>query len=277
MRRLLLLSCAVALQLSGCKARTATSPEVAEVAPSPRREAPSAKEDLPAAAEVPPVAPAPPKGAPAATRSTSNPVHLARPGTFHGDEVSASDGEVMFALYQADGAWRLARHRVAVKAAYDPVHDADDQATGKAVSVATDPDGALEAFEPIILLGGAAFDGRLEPARYDPECLGSDRCVVTLGERQYSVAITRADVEVEGEMRPSLTLEISEGANRSTVGSVAGVYFLGDLDGDGRLDVLVSDGPFHYNVSESYALYLSSRAAAGAVFEKAAAFQSVGG
>lgn len=273
MRRLLLMTCAVVLQFAGCKGRTATGSEGAEVKPAAPRETPPATKAPPATMPESKAAPAPAPASPAIDR-----VHLARLGTFHGDEVSASDGDSVFALYQADDRWRLERHRVAVKPAHDPVHDSDDQATGKAVSLATDPDGALEAFEPVLLLGGATFEaGRVVAASYDPDCLGSDKCRIALGERQYEVDISREQIEVEGELRPSLTLKLSEGSRRSTVGSVASVYFLGDLDGDGRLDLLVSDGPFHYNVSESYALYLSSRAGAGAVVGKAAAFQSVGG
>lgn len=198
---------------------------------------------------------------------------LALPGeNFHGDEVPARDGERWLALVVTGGKAKLATATLTVESVNDPVLDGPDDKTGRSVSapgvaalVFLRGIAALKAGDvPAVVTEATALDpgAPLELRHADATLRIVTRCADS-GDENTGI---RCDVTLEdgGVAQPLLSTYgmREEGSDRLIFGdAVPAVLFAGDLDNDGRIDLLI-DTTDHYNLSRP-TLFLSSAAKKG--------------
>ena len=213
------------------------------------------------------------------------------PGHFHAGEPIARDGEAWLALRVVDDRAWLVATRLRAVAVPDALVDQAGARTGLAVSSADDE--GVVAY----LRGGALLARAIEPAvvaargqpapglRYDLVFRGrsyrlSSQCAARphhVQERQPQHAC-RIELHSDGQRQVLSTLGgyREPGATTMSLGDDASpaLVFAGDLDGDGKLD-LIFNATDHYNVSRP-TLFLSSQAAPGKMLREVAHYQSVG-
>jgi hypothetical protein len=216
---------------------------------------------------------------------------LQPPGTFHGNEPVARDGERWLALRVDARAAGLVETVLHVRAVDDPVLDAPGERSGREVGSPLGEGGIVMFLRgPGLRAGPVAQAGVVEdgidaapvPAR-----------AITWRGRRYALdaqcdAVPFADVErqlqhrcrfvlADGDRRQVLLEAVGwrePGLERLVTDASAEVLFAGDLDRDGRLDLII-DLTDHYNVARP-TLLLSSQAAAGELVGMAAVYESVG-
>ena len=207
----------------------------------------------------------------AAAGAASAAPQLVMPGeNFHGDEVPARDGESWFALVVAGGKAHLQSTRLRVEAVNDPIMDGPDDRTGRSVAAA-----GIEA--RVFLRGIAALkSGEIPVAVAEPTALSAtEPLAVRLGDATLRLVPHCAD---SGDESGGLacTVGLNDGTSEQTLFTTYGarengvvqfgdvpptVLFAGDLDRDGRLDLII-DTTDHYNLSRP-TLFLSGAAKTG--------------
>lgn len=215
---------------------------------------------------------------------------LQPPGQFHGGEPVARHGERWFALTaDADGA-RLTRTRLQVKTVVDELLDGEGQATGQAVSSAGSGDDLVT-----YLRGSGLHEGPVTQAARAEAVADGGLPAYTLrfGDRDYRIG-TRCEAEPATANTYRCSIDFIDGERRQTLVAMSGqrdatvagsglmlgsdasphLIFAGDLDRDGRLD-LIFDTTDHYNVSRP-TLFLSGTAAEGELVRMVAEYHSVG-
>ncbi len=220
---------------------------------------------------------------------------LQPPGEFHQGEAVARHGERWFALTTDAGGARLTRTRLQVTTVMDALVDDDGQATGQSVASA-DVDGTVVTYlrgpdfregavtqAALVDAAGADAGGDSSlPAqrlRFD----GRDYRIATRCDADRSVSNTyRCSIDlIDGERRQTLVAmsgwrdpQMTGGAIQLASDATPHVIFAGDLDRDGRLD-LIFDTSDHYNVSRP-TLFLSGAAGRGELVHEVAAHHAVG-
>lgn len=217
---------------------------------------------------------------------------LQPPGTFHDGEPVARNGERWLALRVHGGDASLSIARIRVKRVFDAIVDAEGEATGQEID--------SELADVVTYLRGPGLHAGdvVSASIEDRSDEGLIAQTLSLGERRYRIA-TRCDADkttegvficaielveselVEGERRQRL-MDISalsfnsSGDGRYQLGDDASphVIFAGDLDRDGRLD-LIFDTSNHYNLSHPV-LFLSGAAEADELLHAVAAHDAVG-
>lgn len=220
---------------------------------------------------------------------------LQPPGQFHGGEPVARHGERWFALTaDADGA-RLTRTRLQVKTVVDELLDGEGQATGQAVSSATDSGAVLTYLRGPGLHEGPVTQAESPDIASNSEGGDSGLPAQTLrfGGRDYRIA-TRCEADRATANLYRCSIDLIDGERRQTLVAMSGqrdatvagsgmllgseatphLIFAGDLDRDGRLD-LIFDTTDHYNVSRP-TLFLSGAAGEGELVRVVAEYHSVG-
>lgn len=188
--------------------------------------------------------------------------------TFHGDEVPGRTGETWFALVVDGGKATLQPTTLKIEAVNDPVGDGPDEKTGRSV--------VAPGIEPRVLLRGIASlsAGDIAVAMADPQPLNAGTPLpITFGGKTLNLgvrcsgtgdALTCTVVLGDGVMEQVL---FDTFATRSESGvielgeAVPSVLFAGDLDRDGRVDLLI-DTTDHDNLSRP-TLFLSGAAKKG--------------
>ncbi len=188
--------------------------------------------------------------------------------TFHGDEVPGRDGEVWLALVDDNGKAKLQSTTLKIEAVNDPVGDAPDEKTGRSV--------AAPGIEPIVLLRGIASlrTGEVAVAVADTQPMSmATPLPIAFGGRTLHLAVRCSDdddalacnvVLSDGATEQVLfdTVAVrSESGAVELADAVPSVLFAGDLDRDGRLDLLI-DTTDHSNLSRP-TLFLSGAAKKG--------------
>jgi len=206
----------------------------------------------------------------------SDGVELITTGEFHGDEVTATDGERWTGLFRTDGGFELANKAVAVEYFEDAVVDGPGEKTGKRV-------GVENGINPIFLLRGingleegpvaSIFDGNrwLKPgATEDLGLEGTEYSLYATGEGkdEWSIEGYRLVLASGGKSQELAGYDIC------CDDSMPALIWAGDLDRDGRLDLFL-DLSNHYNVGRR-TLFLSSLAGDGELVGKAAEFVTYG-
>ena len=214
---------------------------------------------------------------------------LLLPGSYHGEEVAAASGSTWWALVQGETGWALEEVELTVEQEFDPLIDDEGSASGKRISVSTDAPVVALVRGVSGLLGGAVPTTRTSLANLRPESPASFRLGV--GDPwSLSLVLDRDPRDVEGAT-PDCRLILTRGGVEQTlaeyrycstrngqlmVGNEASItlHWAGDMDRDGRLDLLI-DLTDHYNVSKP-TLFLSSKAGQGKLVGKVAEHVSVG-
>ena len=210
---------------------------------------------------------------------------LALPGeAFHGDEVPARDGETWLALAVSDGKARLQSVKLEVTAVSDPLVDDPDDRSAR--SVAAPGVEALVFLRGIDALkpgeAGAVLAREQTVSTERPLRLGSDaaapqitvHCAKSAGQTEASSCEVSLGDGKTTQVLFRVAGERSEVDGRVFDDAVATVTFAGDLDHDGRVD-LVIDTSDHYNLSRP-TLFLSGAAAPGLLVGRVAQQQLTG-
>lgn len=221
-------------------------------------------------------------------------IALQPPGQFHGDEPVARDGETWLALRASAESASLTPTRLRVHAAEDPILDEPGQTSGRRVSSVLEPDPDAEGAQVVAYLRGKGLvTGAVAPARilersqdgtppgYRIDLGGNDhrirtQCAPKRGSQAYARDCTVVLVAPDGAEQVLMRVAGRREADTLMLGDDAspGLLFAGDLDRDGRLD-LIFDVSDHYNVSRP-TLFLSSRARDGELLHAVSTYESVG-
>ena len=221
-------------------------------------------------------------------------IALQPPGQFHGDEPVARDGETWLALRASADSASLTSTRLRVQATEDPLLDEPGQTSGRRVSSALEPDPDAEGAQVVAYLRGSGLvAGAVRPARilersqdgappsYRIDLAGQDhrirtQCRPKRGSQAYSRDCTVVLIASGGAEQVLMRVDGRREGDVTLLGDDAspGLLFAGDLDRDGRLD-LIFDVSNHYNVSRP-TLFLSSQARDGELLHAASSYESVG-
>lgn len=200
-------------------------------------------------------------------------------GAFHSDEVQARTGERWLGLFPtASGLeWRTAT--ITTRRVNDPVVDEANEQSGIEVSVT--------GGEPVLLTKGirGLLGTKVRTVLYSPEGLNlpkKDALELDLqDDAAYRLGVVDRRLSDESPVKASRLILESQGRSQllyewpnGLLDQFCELIWAGDLDGDGKLDLLMilSD---HYNVME-WTLFLSSRRSEGELLKRMAVFVTKG-
>lgn len=211
------------------------------------------------------------------------------PGEFHGDETIARDREPWFALRIDRGRARLEPVEVRVEAVHDPILDADEERSGRRVGVPTLDEAPLALVRGNGTTAGPLLAAALESTTLAPngvrivEARALPALELALECGAASVSDDAGGFVCELRLRDDLVEQVLHtfAASKDPDGTIligddGGVElrFAGDLDRDGRID-LVLDLRDHYNVQRTE-VWLSGDAASGDLVRRASAHDLTG-
>lgn len=210
-------------------------------------------------------------------------MRLLTPGTFHGDEVGADRSGPWLALVLDEGGASLHSVRLSVAAVHDPIVDDEGETTGWEVAI-------RPSLDAVALVKGVGRAGRIPTALAGQTIEPGTGLRATIGGKTYSLSIRCAPSTVRGEEQHLLCpLVVSDGTFEERLFTYTAfgrdpwqwaaeyaptVIWAGDIDGDGRLDLLL-DTTNHYN-AQDMVLYLSSTAPRGRLLSSVATLEKVG-
>jgi len=207
-------------------------------------------------------------------------------GSWHGDEVSAQDGETWLALVEGPGGYALREIKISVTAVEDAVLDTPPAKTGKKISLPQGIDAVVLLRNIPRLKAGPVVSAEI----FDRDFSAGKPTGIYFNGVVYELAI-RCDNATQGQETADCPLMLTSadnqqvfmtypiyhpGTDEQSIASEAlpQLFWAGDLDGDGRLD-LVLDLTDHYNVSAP-TLLLSSQAEEGGLLKAVAVFRTTG-
>jgi hypothetical protein len=206
----------------------------------------------------------------AAANNSGDKLRMLKVGTFHGDEVTARTGEHWLALTKVGHAFRLKPVVLEIDRVHDEIVDENEhQRSGKNVEIRPELDALA------LVRGAGLVAGPVITAGENIAIDGSTEKPLALGAAHYTLALhCQPTPPVDGQQQERCELSISEGHNTRKLAAftsykehghrefagerVPTVLWAGDMDHDGRLDLLI-DTTNHYNV-EVISLFLSSQA-----------------
>lgn len=207
-------------------------------------------------------------------------------GEWHGDEVVAENNERWLALVKANGGYALQEVTVTVEFVEDAVIDAPPAKTGKKITV---PKGV----EPLVLLRSLPqlMPGPVVSAELLDEDFHAGRPTGIYFDGVLFELELKCEERHRGEEQADCPMQLSGSSIQQALSSypvyrpcavdqgIASeafpqVLWVGDIDRDGRLDLLV-DLTDHYNISAP-TLLLSSLAKEGELVHPAAVFRTSG-
>ena len=217
---------------------------------------------------------------------------LQPPGTFHDGEAAARHGERWLALRVREGEARLDTTRLRVKRVVDEIVDAEGEATAQQVeSDATDVVTYLRGpglhagkvvradVEALTEAGPVAQMLQLHGHRYriETRCKADETVAAEPGSSFFDCSIDLIDggrVQTLVRMDATRSEDIADG--RMILGNDASprILFAGDLDRDGKLDLLF-DASDHYNLVRPV-LFLSGAAEGDELLHAVAEHRAVG-
>ncbi len=214
------------------------------------------------------------------------PGDMAMTGEWHGAEVAAEDGETWLALVQEKTGYFLREVAITVEIVEDEIIDVSPAKTGKKI---TGPQGV----EPLVLLRNVPQlkPGPVEAADLIDKSFDAGKPTAIYFDGLLFELELKCAEEHRGKDQADCPLQLSGGGSRQALqsypvyrpctgdASIASdafpqVLWAGDLDRDGRLDLLV-DLTDHYNVAAP-TLLLSSLAQPDELVRPAAVFRTTG-
>lgn len=202
-------------------------------------------------------------------------IQILYPGQFHEGETSAKNGQQWMALIDEGQSSSLRNVTIHIERVTD-IGDQPGKKSGKEVSIATP---TKQASVIVLLRGMPLREGTVPTARYSGEGDAGKPLHITLpnGTTTYKLAIScdgRHCLLTLSENSISQQLFVFNDDPYARDFKGLRVIWAGDLDRDGKLDLLV-DVSNHDNASDT-ALYLSSKARSGELVGLAAMLQTVG-
>ncbi|MBD3278309.1 MAG: hypothetical protein GF388_08420 [Candidatus Aegiribacteria sp.] len=194
-------------------------------------------------------------------------------GQFHRDEVIRPGEGGWMGVFTEEDRCELRPVELEFLPYHDFVLDSPGDTTGTEVFYATDSGNPLffvwslnSVFRQGPLPTAAVNTGNLLPdTTFQLSAEGVETCTVEATDKGLFVSSGGTPQRISAVYPQSAEWE----ENRVSI------LWAGDLDGDGRMDILLDD-LFHYNVYVGYVLYLSSLASPGQLMEEAASFIAVG-
>lgn len=191
---------------------------------------------------------------------------LAVPGDYHGHEVKIPSGEGWLGLFITPDGTVLRPVDLVSGPAFDPYFDDEGEASGLRVTAAG------EEFQPLLVLLPPA-DAAFAPGPVESCVVGSPDplpdTTLILGDSVLLEASAKGVILQEGAVRQRLS-PLPAGLYPEG----AAVVWAGDLDGDGRIDLVLDERP-HYAFRFIYRLFLSSGARPGRLVEERASVSAV--
>lgn len=187
------------------------------------------------------------------------------PGNYFQGETEAVRGELWHGIYATSAGYELRTVELVVKAAHSLADRQDGERTGSLIIVAGE-EGKL-----LFLLQSeeeAFFHGSIHTE------------LVNTGDLQIGVSIQVNDSCEVYTTEAGLFLSDGHVSQRlsdvypDSHGEGVSVVWVGDLDGDNRIDVVLDDQP-HYATKCFYRLFLSSEADPGSIVKEVARFSAV--
>ncbi len=214
-----------------------------------------------------------------------SPIPLLYTGSFHSDEVwKNADKMAWIGLFFSGKNYYLASSKIKIEKVHDEVVDADNEKTGWEVSTSqkdsciflTKPQSFLKAshvtslgFTQKELIPNDTLSFSYKGINYQLYATGIQTNYPESDEITYKDYRLFIQTEIEGKKLITL-LETIE----SFDGAIPSVLFVGDIDGDGIVDLFLNMTN-HYNAFEP-TLYLSKPAEKGSLLKKIAWHTSVG-
>lgn len=209
------------------------------------------------------------------------------PGSFHGDDViSGASGEIWFGVFETSSGYELRHAEMIVEAAHDPYIDRDEERTARLIYAAdavidpyydweykTDRWSSIDADRLMFFLRPADSvfeEGPLYPAIVDSPDIPPDTTIELGNSGVFLVATNEGLYLSDG----STSQRISD-VYPDSHGEAVSVVWAGDLDGDGRVDLVLDDQP-HYAFWVFYRLFLSGEAEPGKLVKEVASFAAAG-
>lgn len=193
-------------------------------------------------------------------------IRMLVPGEYHGWEVKGRSGEVWLGLFETDCGCLLRGCVLQVEPSVDPYFDEGDEMTGKVVSAAS------EHVQPVFMLlpppGSALVAGPVGSVTVDSSDLLPET-TISLGAYGSLQTEDKGVFLEKGGLRQRLSDIYTDG-----YGEGVNVVWAGDLDGDGRVDLVLNDRP-HYACRFCYRLFLSGQARGGRLVVESASILSV--
>ena len=238
---------------------------------------------------------------PAVGLAEDEPLHLLQNGSFHGDEITPLGEDIpVIALHQQNDRATLEKEAVSITIERDEVMDLPDQKTGKAVKRVR---GDLNR-EPLVMIHASALKtGEVPQATQSLDCLNqfhqekgnlpSDLdwsqipqhidmapyntrpCALKLGDAHYQLRLESSKLTDGAYPAYVVDVVVTQNGVSQTFEGVSDILFAGDLDRDGKLDLLV-DRIDHYNVWVHKVLFLSSYAKSGELMRRVGSLLGVG-
>lgn len=188
------------------------------------------------------------------------------PGSYHGYEVKAFDGDVWIGLYEMDSGCYLKMAVLRVEEVSDPYLDREDEQTGRRVSATHCNEESLFLLRPV----DTVFqEGDVETALVSSPVLLPDT-TLSLGEFGSLFTTAKGLFLTDGETVQRLSDVYTE-----PYGEHVMVVWAGDLDGDGLADVMLDDQP-HYAYNRRLILFLSSESDERTLVREVAEFVAIG-
>jgi len=187
------------------------------------------------------------------------------PGNYFQGETEAVRGELWHGVYATSAGYELRTVELVVKAAHSLADRPHGERTGSLILVAGEE-------------GKLLFLLQSEGGVFSP---GSIHCeLVNTGDLQIGVSIQVSDSCEVFTTEAGLFLSDGHVSQRlsdvypDSFGEGVSVVWVGDLDGDNLIDVVLDDQP-HYATKCFYRLFLSSEADPGSLVKEVARFSAV--
>lgn len=197
------------------------------------------------------------------------PLSLLIPGDYHDDEAPFGLGDGWLALVPSKGSWQLVPALARVERIYDAVLDAEGQTTGVRITV---QNAAIALLRTAELHPGKVRtpNMRFEDV-YRPLSSTSSPISINFNGSVYEVGVKDSQAYLRNGTRTTLLSDIVVGGPESD--DSASLLWAGDLDGDGRLDLLVSYSGYN---RWGVCLFMSSKARNAALVRRLACHGGVG-
>lgn len=243
---------------------------------------------------------------PVAAWAGDEPYQLLQQGSFHGDEIAALGKDIrVLALHLGEQRATLEQETVDVVIERDEIVDGKDEQTGKRVErkkgdLNREPEVMIQS---LVKEAAELKSGEVPQAKKSLECLkrfheekgklttdsagqlviekidmapyNALPCMLQLGDKTYSLRLDNPKLTDDAYPAYVVDVEVTLGDTKQQLEGVADIIFAGDIDRDGKLDLLV-DRIDHYNIWVHKVLLLSGQATSGNLMRRVASLMGVG-